>query len=60
VVEHLPLEPQKGIGILLQPKRVVERHPLLPLKMVEKPPLLGFPLRKSHQMVEFEAAFWKM
>jgi hypothetical protein len=59
VVENLPPEPQRAIKILLQPKKVVENQPLLPLGVVENRPLIGFLMRKSEKVVEIRAAFWK-
>jgi hypothetical protein len=57
VVENLPPEPQRPIKISLQPKKMVENQPLLPLGVVENRTLAGFLLRKSKKMVEIEAAF---
>jgi hypothetical protein len=57
VVENLPPEPQRPIKISLQPKKMVENQPLLPLGVVENRTLAGFLLRKSKKVVEIEAAF---
>jgi hypothetical protein len=57
VVEKLPPDPQRAIRVPLQPKHVVETQPLLPLGVVDYPPLAGSLPRNSKKVVEIEAAF---
>jgi hypothetical protein len=60
VVENLPHEPQEDIGILQQPKNVIEKRTPLPLGVVENLSLDSLLLRKSKKVVEIGARFQKM